>query len=304
MANSKDHHLKLLEKHLSIAAPYMSNTIDRCRNMFGKEWSEDFEHTLEKQFNGDLLKIQRAVKGYINFSLEAVLLQKRFSAEKQYSAESLEKTVQEVYDNREYMFDYYLPANLLIHFLWPHHCCQLQFVKKHFVKYVLDTDRECSLCDVGVGSGFYSRFILEACPNLIIQGYDISDNSLEYAKQQIDNFGLSSRWKADKCDIAESSKKELFDFAMSVEILEHLVDPVKFLKAIKDRLKDQGKAFISVAIAAAQRDHIYLYNDSDEVVEHLSQAGFKVLRQEMYEAHEPKDSDIVPKLGVYILEKL
>ena len=101
-------HIDLLEQQLAISAPYMANHIERCKSQFGKEWCEKFEHTLGIQFDGDLQKIEKAVKAYANFSIEAVLLQKRFSKERKYSAASLDEAVKEVYENQNYMLNYYL----------------------------------------------------------------------------------------------------------------------------------------------------------------------------------------------------
>jgi 2-polyprenyl-3-methyl-5-hydroxy-6-metoxy-1,4-benzoquinol methylase len=78
-------------------------------------------------------------------------------------------------------------------------------------------------------------------------------------------------------------------FLVNVEVLEHLQDPVQFLESLRTMLAPGGYGFITAAINAAERDHIYLYESPEEVQQHLEQAGFLVLEQQVDKAYEARD---------------
>lgn len=283
-------------------APYMHGIINKCRQLFGEPWRVDFERNLTCLFGEDENLLRQAVKGYVSFSLESLLLQKKFEKTGHYSLSDYSNAYQTVYDNTDYMLLNYLPGNLLLHFLWPHHYRQLLFFREFFIPEIKSASTAADFCDIGVGSGFYSRLLLESCPQAQGWGFDISRHSLAYAQAQIERFGMASRWRGTLQDITETSPNRQWDFATSVEILEHIENPVCFLKAIRERLRLGGKAFISAAITADQSDHIYLYNESCEVEEHLSMAGFTVLERDTFEAFESPNGGPVPRLGVFIVQ--
>ena len=87
-----------------------------------------------------------------------------------------------------------------------------------------------------------------------------------------------------------------------VEVLEHLEQPVVFLKALRAGLAPGGRAFITAAINAAHSDHIYLYRNGEEVLEHLQSAGFSLEQAFLGAAYAPPAHDVpVPLAAAFVV---
>lgn len=87
-----------------------------------------------------------------------------------------------------------------------------------------------------------------------------------------------------------------------VEVLEHLEQPVEFLKALRAGLAPGGKAFITAALNAAHTDHIYLYRNGEEVWEHLNAAGFTLEQSLLAAAYAPPAKDVpVPLAAAFVV---
>jgi SAM-dependent methyltransferase len=287
------------EKLLTKTAPYMANSVNKGRT-YSPQWEEQFEETLSLIFGQDEERMANAVKGYVRFALDATRLQKRFEKEGQYIAKTYAEAASAVYHNPEYMHNLYLPGILLSQFLWPHHFHQQQFFHKRFMPLVRQAKVQ-RFADIGIGTGFYSRLTLTGAKESTGMGFDISDSSLSYAAMQVEKFGLKNRWKCEKRNILTNPPAEKFPFIISVEVLEHLEDPVAFIKGLKAMLAPGGFGFVTAAITAPNEDHIYLYNNCDEVKKELELGGFEVHEWQEDLAYEPKAGEPVPRIGAFIV---
>lgn len=287
------------EKILSKNAPYMASTVNKSRG-FSPHWEGQFEETLARIFGKDEERMSNAVKGYIRFALDATRLQMRFEKERKYVPKSYAEAASAVYHNGEYMRNLYLPGILLSQYLWPHHYNQQQFFHKKFIPLVRQAQAK-RFADVGIGTGFFSRLTLAADPEVSGVGFDISDHSLSYGAMQIQSFGFQQRWQPEKRNVITEPPTEKFNFVISVEVLEHLEDPVSFIKALKAMLAPGGHAFVTAAITAPNEDHIYLYNNCQEVMGELQQGGFTVVDWQEDLAYQPKADEPVPRIGAFIV---
>ncbi len=282
-------------------APFMASSIGRLRERFGDAWEKGLEQTLDAVSGGDTEKLEQAAVGYIRFSLETEKLQRRFAAEGHYLSKSHCDTAKEVFENPDYMFSTYLPGVLLLNYLWPHEYGHLCYFRDEFMKLIAESsDRR--FCDIGVGAGFYSRLALSTTDDVIGTGYDISDHALAFARQQMEHFGFSGRWKGENRDVTFDVPDEKWPFIISVQILHLLDDPVALLKGMRKILAPGGKGFISVAMTAAEIDAIYVYNTMGEVREHLETAGFRVIKERENAAYAQRGNDPVPRLATFIVE--
>ena len=288
------------ESYLTSKYPYMRMLIKRNYGTFGERWASELEQLLEHMFGKDQTSLQQAIDGYATFALDAIRLQKRFEKERKYINKTYEEAAKGVYHNENYMMSLYLPGILLSHYLWPHHYRQKEFFEVSFLRDIQRAE-EKRFWDVGIGTGFYSRLVLEKVPGSIGRGHDISAHSKRYAERQVASFGCESRYSVILRDIVEDTPKEQTPFLISVEVLEHLEDPQKFLHALRRMLKPGGKAFITAAITAPNEDHIFLYNNSEEVVEQLRKADFKLEQCLVAAAYPPKTDEPVPLIGAYIV---
>ena len=288
------------ETVLTQLAPYMADTVPKARRTFGEPWERAFDETLRVMFGDDDARLKAAASGYLRFALDSVRLHKRFEKDRVYASKSYDDAAKRVYHNQEYMDGLYLPGILLSHYLWPHHYRQLGYFHREFVPRLQGmSDRR--FLDVGVGTGFYSRQALAACEGVVGTAYDISTYSLDYARRQVAAFGFSERWNGEIRNVITDPPAQQWPAVISVEVLEHLEDPLSYLHALRARLATGGFGFITAAITAPNEDHIFLYNSWAEVAAQLEAAGFRILGLQEDLAYEPQGDLPVPRLGAFVV---
>jgi 2-polyprenyl-3-methyl-5-hydroxy-6-metoxy-1,4-benzoquinol methylase len=280
--------------------PYLARVIDKRLEVFGAPWADEFDRELETLFKEQPERLAQATKGYAMFSLDAMRLQKKFEKTRRYESKSYEQAARDVYHNREYMLNLYLPGILLSHYLWPHHYRQLQFFRREYLPLVTQLGAK-QFYDVGIGTGFYSRQMLSGIPHITGVGFDISEHSMAYTRSLISGWGLASRYQIRRQNIIEEPVEIPAPCVISVEVLEHLEHPVLFLRGVARMLSKDGVGFITAALTAPNADHIYLYNEVGEVISQLDEAG---LRTDLFQeeiAYEPKADEPVPRVAAFIV---
>ena len=63
------------------------------------------------------------------------------------------------------------------------------------------------------------------------------------------------------------------------------------MKRLKSLLKSGGKLFITAAVWAAHIDHIFLYESSEQVREHIRKADLKIEKELVQAVFEKDESD-------------
>lgn len=296
-------HVSMICEILHNDAPYLESVINKQRAEFGIEWLQEFERDLATYFTSDMSKLRLATQGYIKFAIAGMLLQKRFDKTGQYEVKTYDQATEEVYQNEQYMQSLYLPGIYLSHFLWRHHFIQHGYFLKEFIPRV-KAHGGTTYYDVGVGTGFYLREMLRRVPGLKGIGFDLSPSSLSYSKQMVTAFGLQDRCAFNLQDILKNPPAQAASFLTNVEVLEHLEDPLGFLKGLNTMLEPGGLAMITAAVTAPNADHIYLYNSVDELVSQVKEAGFTVLDSREDKAYEPKKlNESVPRNAIVTVTK-
>jgi SAM-dependent methyltransferase len=288
------------EAAMAAIAPFMVPSLKRQRDTFGDEWVREFGTTLAKFIARSDERLSNAVRGYVNFALDGMRLQKRFEKTRQYENKSYAEAANAVYQNRNYMFGLYLPGILLSHYLWPHHYRQLQFYRRSFLPRAVASEPG-EFCDIGPGTGFYSRQLLTALGNAQGWAFDMSPFALEYGGHQMAAFGVANRWHTEIRDIVRDTPSRQWPCLVCIEVLEHLEDPLSFLKSLRKMLRFGGYGLISAAVTAPNEDHIYLYNSAAEVHAQLAEAGFTILDSQEDRAYDPKASEPVPINAAFVV---
>lgn len=290
------------EAAMADIAPFMLPSLRRQREVFGAAWEEQFGATLERFVATTEEDLRRAVRGYVNFAIDGMRLQKRFEITRRYEPKSYQDAAQAVYHNHDYMHGLYLPGILLSHYLWPHHYRQLQFFAREFLpRFLAAPARE--FCDIGPGTGFYSRQLLTAAADAAGWAFDISRSALEYSRRQVAAFDAADRWHPESRDVVTNPTTRQWPFLVCIEVLEHLEDPLTFLRALEGMLADGGSGLISAAVTAPNEDHIYLYNSCDEVRQQIIEAGFQVVAEQEDRAYQPRAAEPVPVNAAFIVSK-
>ncbi|WP_340646699.1 class I SAM-dependent methyltransferase [Phenylobacterium sp.] len=278
---------------------FSRDIVDRAIAAFGGSWADEAEETLRVLFSDDE-GLNAAIRGYSVFALDSMRRQARFEKTLAYPSKTYAEAASEVYFNDAHMMGVYLPGLLLSHFLWPHHYRQLEFFDAAFVR-PMKAAGGARFVEVGVGTGLYSRRLLQALPAATGYGLDISPSSQEYANRHVAAFGLQDRYQVHLRDVAEEADASA-PWLLCVEVLEHLEDPVAFLKLLRRTLAPGGRAFITAALDAANADHIYLYRTSEEVQVHLQAAGFALEQAFLGAAYKPAQAGApVPLAAAFVV---
>lgn len=103
--------------------------------------------------------------------------------------------------------------------------------------------KECKIINIGAGRGGLTCYLLK-------KGYNV--DSLEpnpcYAKiikYKLNKYGFN-RSKIFLTKIEDFNKKEAYDVALLVDVIEHVFDPETTLKNVYSLLKKNGKVYITV----------------------------------------------------------
>jgi 2-polyprenyl-3-methyl-5-hydroxy-6-metoxy-1,4-benzoquinol methylase len=292
MFNNSSPQLKILNNIFIEKYPFMGSTITNCYSAFGEPWVVEVEKLLSVMFTTEE-KLSKAVDGYVRFAMDVTRRQSRFDDDGTYPQKSFEQVADEVYLNDDYMERYYLPGLLLSHMLWPHHYRQSRFFVATFLSDMKIMGAK-SFVDAGVGTGFLSRLTLAACPDATGIGFDVSPASKKFAKLQVANYKLADRYQCKLLDLCTQPVEVETDWLISAEVLEHLEDPLSFLKRLRAILRPGGKGFITAAINAAEIDHIYLYRNPLEIAKQLVESGFTIEQYQSIPAYKPRKANIPP----------
>lgn len=273
--------------------------IERAEATFGADWVDDFEKLLAPLFPTEA-DLATAARGYSAFAFDSMRQQKAFEESRQYKNKSYAEVAEEIYLNEQHMLSEYLPGLLLSHFLWPHHYRQIQFFDAAFLAPIRRSDRP-EFAEVGIGTAVFSRRILELVPNARGHGYDISPSSCRYAQAHVAAIGAAKRYEVNCQDILVQAITPV-PWLVCVEVLEHLENPLEFLRALRAALVPGGRAFITAAVNAAHADHIYLYRSAHEVEQQLVEAGFAIEQGFSASAFAPPETGVpVPVAAAFVV---
>lgn len=106
------------------------------------------------------------------------------------------------------------------------------------------------VCDFASGTGDYA--IIYALNKAIVKGCDFNENSIQISKKRAKNLKIKNI-KFEKTDFFKI--KEKFDFVSSTAAIHHLEDPIKGLKHLKNRVKEDGFLFISFGLRTSNLQH-------------------------------------------------
>ncbi|MFH1011569.1 MAG: methyltransferase domain-containing protein [bacterium] len=166
------------------------------------------------------------------------------------------------------------------------------FVREWHVKKVLRqlaAERgEWSILDAGSGYGQYSHFMARHFPNARIWGVDVKREQIadcNWFAQRVGDRNCSF----DYADLTAFQRPNAFDLALSVDVMEHVVEDETVLKNIFESLKAGGYFLIATPriIESGERceseaqiavgEHVREGYTEREFRDRLARAGFRVL---------------------------
>jgi 2-polyprenyl-3-methyl-5-hydroxy-6-metoxy-1,4-benzoquinol methylase len=262
----------------------------------------EFERCLQWVTNGFGPEgLERVTNGYLHYTMEVNRSQIAYEAAGRYAASSFAEVDQKIYQQQAYMNAYYWGV-FTTHFCWSHHAEILEFFIERFVKRTSGK----RLLEVAPGHGSWGLMAVAGRPDATLEGRDISPASLDIAPRLAAGANLEGRCTyrvADATRLEADAKP--FDEAICCYMLEHLEDPAAFLKGLAGSLVPGATAFVSLALTAAQPDHIYEFRKESEAIVMAEAAGFELLEARIARPHRllPKAKK-VPRVQALILRRI
>ena len=200
-----------------------------------------------------------------------------------YRCENQQMAYENVYSKSEIM-SYYMNALLISQILWKHHFNVYMYFQNQ-LKALFDNNAKLNVLDVGPGHGFFSylikkNFLAYEKMDLV----DISETSLLMTKKIIGYDG--DKIKYFNKDIFLFDETSKYDFIVLGEILEHLDHPKEILVKLSSLLSDKGLFWITTPTNSPAIDHVYLFNNKNEVLRLVESAGLEIVDSRSFLAED------------------
>lgn len=142
---------------------------------------------------------------------------------------------------------------------------KISYYVKHYVE-KNTMQSEIKLLDVGCGPGHLMYFLPKA-NNLSVFGCDISENSLQRAREK----GM----KTVKCNLWEKFPfpDESFDVIVASEVIEHIYDTETFIRELKRIMKKDGILIITTPNVASLGRRVMLLFGMNPILEYKLSGG-------------------------------
>lgn len=107
------------------------------------------------------------------------------------------------------------------------------------------------IADVGTGAGWSSISLALAYPDLQVDGFDVDDPSIELARANADDAGVSDRVRFHNADGDGLANFGLFDAAFAFECIHDMPRPVDVLAAMRTAVRGDGPVIVMDEAVAA-----------------------------------------------------
>ena len=185
----------------------------------------------------------------------------------EYSAIEKKRTTLEIYSSNTKMRSYMI-ALLVSQIFWLNHYKIIRWFESK-IKNI-----QCNhFIDIGAGHGFFTKLFLKYNNPLSVLICDISKTSLELTKSIISEKKEHINLNYINKDFLELDEKNKFDFLIMGEVIEHVYNPVKFIKSAKNIINPNGRIFISTCANCAQEDHLYRFKNIKEIQKMILSSG-------------------------------
>ena len=108
----------------------------------------------------------------------------------------------------------------------------------------LVADPPARVADVACGVGWAAISIARAYPKVRVDGFDLDGSSIELARQNAREAGVSDRVTFQVLDVAEG-QADAYDLAVVIEAIHDMTQPVGVLASIRRMLRPDGVALIA-----------------------------------------------------------
>ncbi len=197
-----------------------------------------------------------------------------FRRNRKYRYSTLEETKAHVYENHEYMKRYMIGLGIS-NMLWQVHWKLLDF----FCRQLEARPAADQYLEIGMGHGLQFAEAVKSGKFKTYTGVDIAPASVLLTEQLVRHMKVNVDYQLSCMDFFEMEPKNLYDFIVFGELLEHIDRPELFLNKLKTMLKADGTAYLSTCTNSPAIDHIYLFRSVQEIRKLLNNCGFEIVEE-------------------------
>jgi 2-polyprenyl-3-methyl-5-hydroxy-6-metoxy-1,4-benzoquinol methylase len=256
-----------------IHAKYLSSVSDALSENEKKEFC-DMLRFYEHQGIG----VSDQAAAYFMLVSSTLEERKYFVEHGSYRYSTYKEIADSVYQNPDYMRKY-MVGLCLSQYLWQMHIKGMRW----FAEKIEGLSGRQSL-EIGPGHGIYFSRFVERTDFQRYRAVDISPTSVKMTQDYLQyrsglRGGAAKNVSVEHCDFFEYNQDEKFDAIVMAEVLEHVENPLDFLRKIRELaggLTYPPFIYISTCINAPEIDHIFRFRTVDEVTNLFGSVGLSV----------------------------
>jgi len=108
----------------------------------------------------------------------------------------------------------------------------------------LDGGEVLRIADVGCGAGWASVGLASRFPNVTVDAYDVDPASIELARRNVNEAGLTRRVRVVGQDLTEDAPSAEYDLVVAVECIHDMAHPVPVLSAMRAMVRRDGAVLV------------------------------------------------------------
>ena len=224
--------------------------------------------------------LDKVCEGYRYFCQEMILkAELHFRRHGCYERSTFKEALRDVYTKPDVM-EKYMNGLLVSGIFWHNHAYALTFYRTQFLPML---PQGYTHLEVGPGHGALLYLTAIDPSHDRIVGWDVSPSSIEATKRTLEIIGVDQEIELVCQDMFDAeSENEAFDSIVVSELLEHLEDPLKALKALYKTLKPGGYILVNMPANSPAPDHLYLINKPHEMTDLIKEAGFTIEKEALF----------------------
>ena len=218
---------------------------------------------------------------YYLFFVERIIMEetKYFVEHGTYRYSTFKEVSSDVYFNDLFMTKYMIGLGVST-YLWSHHLNGLRF----FINFISSVKGENYL-EIGPGHGEYFTKALKYSNLKFFHAVHLSESSVKLTKQYVDYCKLGGgggQVCIENKNFFEFTPSVKYDVIVMGEVLEHVEEPLKFLRQIAKCSTEKTKSYVTTVVDAPTPDHIYHFRSPEEIFNMAESAGFKILEYKLF----------------------
>ncbi|MFH1119575.1 MAG: class I SAM-dependent methyltransferase [Bacteroidota bacterium] len=268
-------YLEAILNKLDVKNPTHSAHLRKNHRYLGKDhalMAEDFFFQYEAFLLRNKLSLDYSIDCYLHLIEDMAGERIRFIRNGRYSSSSFREVEKKIYHRPEVM-SCHMHGLALAQFLWFEQYERLVFFLQNLRHF---KDRVKNYLEIGGGYGLYIYEALKQLPGVnCFDLIDVSKSSIELASGIVD----SEKVNYHQMNVFDFPDNQTYDFVTMGEVLEHVENPLTLLQKIGKLIGKDGISFISTPVNSPMKDHIYLFNNEEEIRELISLAGLEILKE-------------------------